>query len=92
MPYALWSDNKGDDKSMMTINGTKVDASSGSIMYGLNTEEMDQLQRKYLKNFEIQEGACTFSPQTLNMIEQLSAEPVQQKTRVKRESFNFCQG
>ena len=36
---------------MMTINGTKVDASSGSIMYGLNTEEMDQLQRKVPQKF-----------------------------------------
>jgi len=28
---------------------------------------------------EIQEGACTFAPQTLKMIERLSAEPIQQK-------------
>ena len=77
---------------MMTINGTKVDASSGSIMYGLNTEEMDQLQRKYLKNFEIQEGACTFSPQTLNMIERLSAEPVQPPLSCQRAivPFGIC--
>ena len=36
-------------------------------------------REKYLENLEIQEGACTFAPQTLNMIEQLSAEPTQQK-------------
>ena len=36
-------------------------------------------REKYLENLEIQEGACTFAPQTLNMIERLSAEPVQQK-------------
>ena len=36
-------------------------------------------REKYLENLEIQEGACTFAPQTLNMIERFSAEPVQQK-------------
>ena len=36
-------------------------------------------REKYLENLEIQEGACTFAPQTLEMIEQLSAEPAQQK-------------
>ena len=36
-------------------------------------------REKYLENLEISEGACTFAPQTLNMIEQLSAEPIQQK-------------
>jgi transposase InsO family protein len=36
-------------------------------------------REKYLENLEIQEGACTFAPQTLNMIEQLSAEPIQEK-------------
>ncbi len=36
-------------------------------------------REKYLENLEIQEGACTFAPQTLDMIEQLSAEHVQQK-------------
>jgi hypothetical protein len=36
-------------------------------------------REKYLENLEIQEGACTFAPQTLNMIERLAAEPNQQK-------------
>ena len=36
-------------------------------------------REKYLENLKIKEGACTFAPQTLNMIERLSAEPVQQK-------------
>ena len=36
-------------------------------------------REKYLENLEIKEGACTFAPQTLNMIERLSAEPIQQK-------------
>ncbi|MBR5351160.1 MAG: DDE-type integrase/transposase/recombinase [Prevotella sp.] len=36
-------------------------------------------REKYLEKLEIQEGACTFAPQTLNMIERLSAEPVQHK-------------
>ena len=31
------------------------------------------------ENLEIQEGACTFAPQTLEMIERLSAEQIQQK-------------
>ena len=36
-------------------------------------------REKYLENLEIQEGACTFAPQTLETIERLSAEPIQQK-------------
>ena len=36
-------------------------------------------REKYLENLEIQEGACTFAPQTLNMIERLSAGPIQEK-------------
>ena len=36
-------------------------------------------REKYLENLEIWEGACTFAPQTLETIERLSAEPIQQK-------------
>jgi transposase InsO family protein len=36
-------------------------------------------REKYFENLEIQKGACTFAPQTLNMIERLSAEPIQEK-------------
>jgi transposase InsO family protein len=36
-------------------------------------------REKYLENLEIQEGACTFAPQTLETIERLSAEPIQEK-------------
>jgi len=36
-------------------------------------------REKHLENLEIQEGACTFAPQNLELIERLSAEPVQQK-------------
>ena len=36
-------------------------------------------REKYLENLEIQEGACTFAPQTLETIERLSAESIQQK-------------
>ena len=79
MSYALWSDNKGDDKSMMTINGTKVAPRQAASCTGKIQKEWISYREKYLKNFEIQEGACTFSPQTLNMIERLSAEPIQQK-------------
>ena len=42
---------------------------------------------EYLENLEIQEGACTFAPQTLNMIERLSAEPIQQKQGL-RENYS----
>ena len=44
-------------------------------------------REKYLENLEIQEGACTFAPQTLNMIERLSAEPIQQKQGL-RENYS----
>ena len=44
-------------------------------------------REKYLENLEIQEGACTFAPQTLNMIERLSAESIQQKQGL-RESYS----
>ncbi|SHL13832.1 hypothetical protein SAMN05216463_12458, partial [Xylanibacter ruminicola] len=40
-------------------------------------------REKYLENLEIQEGACTFAPQTLNMIERLSVELIQQKQGLK---------
>ena len=36
-------------------------------------------REKHLENLEIQEGACTFAPQNLELIERLFAEPVQQK-------------
>jgi len=35
-------------------------------------------REKYLEKLEISEGVCTFVPQTLNMIERFSVEPVQQ--------------
>ena len=44
-------------------------------------------REKYLEKMEIQEGACTFAPLTLNMIEQLSAEPIQQKQGL-RENYS----
>ena len=44
-------------------------------------------REKYLENLEIQEGACTFAPQTLKMIERLSAEPIQQKQGL-RENYS----
>ena len=44
-------------------------------------------REKYLENLEIQEGACTFAPQTLDMIEQLSAEPIQQNQGL-RENYS----
>ena len=47
-------------------------------------------REKHLENLEIQEGACTFAPQTLNLIEQLSAEPIQQKQGLREKSFNSC--
>ena len=44
-------------------------------------------REKYLENLEIQEGACTFAPQTLKTIERLSAEPIQQKQGL-RENYS----
>ena len=56
-------------------------------MHGQDTEEMDQLQRKVSRKFE---GACTFAPQTLNMIERLSAEPIQQKQGLRENHSTFA--
>jgi len=36
-------------------------------------------REKYLENLEIQEGACTFASQTLNLIEHFPAEQIQPK-------------
>ena len=47
-------------------------------------------REKYLENLEIQEGACTFAPQTLNMIEQLSAEHIQQKQGLRENHSTFA--
>ena len=47
-------------------------------------------REKYLENLEIQEGACTFAPQTLNMIEQLSAEHIQQKQGLRGNHSTFA--
>ena len=47
-------------------------------------------REKYLENLEIQEGACTFAPQTLNMIEQLSAEPIQEKQGLRENHSNLA--
>ena len=48
-------------------------------------------REKYLENLEIQEGACTFAPQTLNMIERLSAGPIQEKRGLRENhSARLC--
>ena len=47
-------------------------------------------REKHLENLEIQEGACTFAPQTLNMIERLSAEPIQQKQGLRENHSTFA--
>ena len=47
-------------------------------------------REKYPENLEIQEGACTFAPQTLNMIEQLSAEPIQEKQGLRENHSNLA--
>ena len=41
-------------------------------------------------NLEIQEGACTFAPQTLKTIERLSAESVQQKQGFRENDSTFA--
>ena len=46
-------------------------------------------REKYLENLEIQEGACTFAPQTLKTIERLSAEPIQQKQGLRENHSTF---
>ena len=53
--------------------------SIGEVRTGKIQKKWISYREKYLENLEIQEGACIFAPQTLNMIEQLSAEPIQQK-------------
>ena len=47
-------------------------------------------REKYLDTLEIQEGACTFAPQTLNMIERLSAESFQQKQGLRENHSTFA--
>lgn len=47
-------------------------------------------REKYLENLEIQEGACTFAPQTLKTIERLSAESVQQKQGFRENDSTFA--
>jgi hypothetical protein len=47
-------------------------------------------REKYLENLEIQEGACTFAPQTLEMIERLSSEHIQQKQGFRENDSTFA--
>ena len=48
--------------------------------------KLTSYREKHLENLEIQEGASTFAPQTLNMIERLSAEPIQQKQGLRENN------
>ena len=56
----------------------------------MKQEPVTCVREKYLENLEIQEGACTFAPQTLNMIERLSAESVQQKQGFRENDSTFA--
>ena len=46
-------------------------------------------REKHLENLEIQEGATTFAPQTLEMIERLSEEPIQPKQGLRENDSTF---
>ena len=46
-------------------------------------------REKYLESLEIQEGATTFAPQTLNLIERLSEELIQQKQGLRENDSTF---
>ena len=46
-------------------------------------------REKYLENLEIQEGACTFAPQTLNMIER---DTLDTQDGISRDSVKFWDG
>ena len=47
-------------------------------------------REKYLENLEICEGVCTFAPQTLKTIEQLSAESIQGKQGLRDNYSTFA--
>ena len=46
-----------------------VDAKTQNPLQVKYRKKRISYREKYLENLEIQEGACTFAPQTLNMIE-----------------------
>ena len=66
--------NERPHMSLNNMTPRQAASSTGKIQ-----KKWISYREKYLENLEIQEGACTFAPQTLNMIERLSAEPIQQK-------------
>ena len=57
--------------------------------YGIDSVQLRVLWEKY-KYLEIQEGACTFAPQTLEMIERLSSEHIQQKQGFRENDSTFA--
>ena len=48
------------------------------------------LQVTLCRNSAVQDFLCTFAPQTLNMIERLSAEPIQQKQGFRENDSTFA--
>ena len=70
--------NERPHMSLNNMTPSKAASCRGKIQ-----KQWISYREKYLENLEIQEGACTFAPQTLNMIERLSAEPIQQKQGIR---------
>ena len=52
--------------------------SQASTLTGKIKKKWISYRERHLEKLEIKEGACTFAPQTLNMIERFSAKPIQQ--------------
>ena len=79
------------ERAMTFYNNVRLHMSLNNITPRQAASCMGKIQKKrisyrkkYLENLEIQEGACIFALQNLNVIERLSLEPIQQKVRVKR--------
>ena len=66
-----------NERPHMSLNN--MTPSKAATLTGKIQKKWTSYREKYLENLEIQEGACTFAPQTLETIERLSAEPIQEK-------------
>ena len=77
-----------DERPHMSLNN--MTPRQAASCKGRIQKKWTSYREKYLENLEIQEGACTFAPQTLNMIERLSAEPIQQKQGLRENDSTFA--
>ena len=77
-----------DERPHMSLNN--MTPRQAASCKGRIQKKWTSYREKYLENLEIQEGACTFAPQTLNMIERLSAEPIQQKQGLRDNDSTFA--